>query len=414
MNRTRQFTISKQVVWDAYLKVKKNGGVAGVDNQSIAEFEKNLKKNLYKIWNRMSSGSYFPPPVLTVEIPKKNGGKRKLGLSTIGDRIAQVVAKTYIEGSMEPHFHPNSYGYRPNKSALQAIGVVRQRSWDYDWVIDLDIRRFFDSIDHKLLMKAVRKHTDVKWALLYIERWLEAPEVSKEGKTKERKEGTPQGGIISPLLANLFLHYAFDMWITKEYPQVKFERYADDIVIHCRTEHEAQELLKTIKQRLAECKLEVHPDKTKIVYCKDDNRTMDYPNISYDFLGYTFRPRLVKTKKGRFFVGMNPAVSKQAVKKMRETVRSSNLKSLTFISLKDIARMLNPIIRGWINYYGAYARYALMDILDYINQAIVKWFRKKFSKLLRHKKRACKVLKRMMKQDESLFAHWKVLNATAG
>ncbi len=414
MKKSKQFTISKEVVWDAYLRVKANNGAAGADRQSIADFGKNLKKNLYKIWNRMSSGSYFPPPVLLVEIPKKDGGRRKLGLSTVGDRIAQMVAKMYTETSIEPFFHPDSYGYRPKKSALQAIGVARKRTWKYDWVIDLDIRNFFDSIDHELLMKAVRKHTDEKWILLYIERWLKAPEVDKSGVMRERTKGIPQGGVISPLLANLFLHYGFDMWISRRYPQVKFERYADDIVIHCRTESEAQKLLMMIKQRLAESKLEVHPNKIKIVYCKDSNRWREYPNISYDFLGYTFRPRLCKNKNGQWFVGMSPVVSNQAIKKMQNAVRSWNLKSLVHLPLKDIARMLNPIIRGWINYYGAYSGFALVRVLDYINQAIVKWLRKKFGKLTRHKKRAFKVLRKMMNQDRKLFVHWEVLNVTAG
>ena len=409
MNKTKPFTISFEVVCEAYRKVKANNGAAGVDRQSIEDFERNLQKNLYKIWNRLSSGSYFPPPVKKVEIPKKDGGKRKLGIPTVEDRIAQMVAKMYFESSVEPIFHPDSYGYRPKKSALQAIGVARQRNWKYDWVIDMDIQKFFDSIDHELMMKAVKKHTNEKWILLYIERWLKAPEVGRDGKPKERTSGTPQGGVISPLLANLFLHYAFDMWISKEYPQVKFERYADDIIIHCRMESEAQMLLRVIKQRLADCKLELHPEKTKIVYCKDSNRKEEYHNISYDFLGYTFRPRLCRNRQGEFFVSMSPGPSKQSVKKMQTTIRNWKLGSLVHFPLEDIAKELNPIIRGWINYYGVYAKPVLYKLLEHINEHIARWLQRKYGKLAKHKTRAHKILKKMMRQNRKLFVHWEVL-----
>ena len=230
----KPFVISKRVVFAAWEKVKANGGAAGVDEQSIADFERDLKGNLYRIWNRMSSGSYFPPPVRAVEIPKAGGvGVRVLGVPTVSDRIAQTVVRLYLEPVVEPLFHPDSYGYRPGRSALDAVGVCRERCWSSDWVIDLDIRAFFDSLDHDLVLRAVAKHTDLAWVLLYVRRWLQAPLQTRDGTLVTRDRGTPQGSAISPLLANLFLHYAFDRWLTREFPSVAFERYADDAVIHC-------------------------------------------------------------------------------------------------------------------------------------------------------------------------------------
>ena len=316
MDTAKSYCISKKIVWEAYERVKANKGAAGVDEESIEEFEKNLKDNLYKLWNRMSSGSYFPPPVRIVEIPKGDGKMRKLGIPTVSDRIAQMVVKLYLEPGIDPHFHPDSYGYRPGKSAIAAVGVARERCWRQDYVIDLDIKGFFDNLDHELVMKAVRKHTDSKWMLLYIERWLKAPAQDGEGKLIHRTTGTPQGGVISPLLANLFLHYAFDEWMKRNYPQNPFERYADDAVVHCKTEAEANELRKVIEERLANCKLELHPEKTKIVYCKDDDRRKRYPNEKFDFLGYTFRARRSKNRRGKHFINFTPAVSNKAKRKM--------------------------------------------------------------------------------------------------
>jgi RNA-directed DNA polymerase len=287
MSKAKPFCISKQEVWEAYKRVKANKGAAGVDEQSIAGFEKRLKRNLYKIWNRMSSGSYFPPPVRTVKIPKANGGERKLGIPTVSDRIAQMVVKSRLEPEVDPLFHPDSYGYRPGKSALDAVGQARQRCWRHDWIVDLDIKGFFDNIDQNLLMRAVKKHAKEKWVVLYIERWLQAPIQEEDGQLIQRGRGTPQGGVASPLLANLFLHYAFDRWIAATYPHVRFERYADDAIVHCRTEVEAQQVRAAIAARFEECRLELHPEKTKIVYCKDDDRRRTYPNEKFDFLGYS-------------------------------------------------------------------------------------------------------------------------------
>ena len=309
MDKTKSYGISKKVVLEAYQKVKANKGAAGIDDESLAAFEANLKNNLYKIWNRMSSGSYFPLAVKGVEIPKKSGGKRLLGIPTVSDRVAQMVVKIYFESKVEPYFHPDSYGYRPGKSALDAIAITRQRSWRYDWVLEIDIKGLFDNIDHELLMKAVRQHTDNAWNILYIQRWLKAPFQMPDGTVKERDKGTPQGGVISPVLANLFLHYAFDKWMDREHPEKPFARYADDAVVHCKSKEDAEELRSRLEQRLAECKLELHPTKTRIVYCKDANRKGNYPENTFDFLGYTFRPRGARNKLGMLFAGYLPAIS---------------------------------------------------------------------------------------------------------
>ena len=302
MSEAKPFCISKKEVWEAYKRVKANKGAAGVDEQTIEDFEKKLKKNLYKIGNRMSSGSYLPPPVRTVKIPKPNGGERKLGIPTVADRSAQQVVKSRMEPELDRQFHVDSYGYRPGKSALDAVGQARERCWRYAWVLDLDIQGFFDNIDQNLLMRAVRKHAKDRWIVLYTERWLKAPVQEEDGRLVPREKGTPQGGVISPLLANLFLHYGLDRWLQANYPKVVFERFADDAIVHCRTEGEALAMRKAIAERLQNCGLELHPEKTKIVYCKDDDRRRTYPNEKFDFLGYTFRPRRSKNRKGKHFI----------------------------------------------------------------------------------------------------------------
>jgi RNA-directed DNA polymerase len=352
VSQAKPFTISKQLVWEAYKRVKANQGAAGVDSESVEQFERKLKDNLYKIWNRMSSGTYFPPPVRTVAIPKKDGGERMLGIPTVSDRIAQTVVSKYLEPLVEPYFHPDSYGYRPKKSALQAVEVARERCWRFDWIIDLDIRGFFDNLDHALIMRAVAKYTDCRWVLLYIERWLKAPAQLKDGTLQARAKGTPQGGVISPLLANIFLHLAFDDWMRKTHPAVPFERFADDVIAHCASEGQAQVVKRSIEARLKRCKLEPHPDKTKIVYCKDDDRRGTYPHEKFDFLGYTFRPRRSKNRWGKYFINFSPAVSNQAATKMRQTMRRWRLHLRSDKALDDLARMWNPVLRGWINYYG--------------------------------------------------------------
>jgi RNA-directed DNA polymerase len=406
MDKAKPFSISKQVVWEAYQKVKANQGAAGVDEESIQDFEKDLKNNLYKIWNRMSSGTYFPPPVLRVETPKSGGGVRMLGIPSVSDRIAQMVATRYLEPVLEPHFHPDSYGYRPGKSAHDALEVTRRRCWSHNWVIDLDIKGFFDNIDHELLIRAVQKHTDSKWILLYVERWIKAPAQTADGTLIRREKGTPQGGVISPLLANLFLHYALDVWLRKNHPQDPFERYADDAIVHCSTEAEAKALQAAITARLAECRLELNPEKTKIVYCKDSNRRRDYDNVSFDFLGYTFRPRLAMNRSGQGFVSFSPAISKKAAKRLRHTMRGWGLHRRSDLSLEDLRRLINPIVRGWINYYGRYYRTVLRAVLWPLHRTLIRWVTRKY-KTRRGRRRATRWLHRVAKRCPALFAHWQ-------
>lgn len=403
----KPFNIPKRLVWEAYQQVKANGGAAGVDGQMIEDFEQGLKGNLYKIWNRMSSGSYFPPPVKLVEIPKDSGGLRPLGIPTVSDRIAQTVVKLMLEPILEPHFHSDSFGYRQAKSALDAVARAKQRCWQFKWVIDLDIKGFFDNLDHELVLKAVRHHTDSPWQILYIKRWLSAPVMDKDKVLQKRHKGTPQGGVISPLLSNLFLHYAFDLWIGRTYPGIVFERYADDIVVHTRTREEAELILPAIAQRLKECKLELHPEKTKVVLCKQWNRPEDWPHIEFDFLGYSFRPREAVNRRNERFTGFLPAVSKKAMKRMRMEVRSWHLCSWSHRDVQAIADEINPIIRGWISYYGRYYRTELDKLLAYINTAIARWACRKFKRFHGRLKQARNWLARLAKRDPTLFCHWE-------
>jgi len=414
--RAKPFVISKQVVWDAFQRVKANHGAAGVDAQSVEAFEQDLKNNLYKVWNRMSSGTYFPPPVRAVAIPKKDGGERILGIPTVADRVAQMVVKTYLEPLVEPSFHEDSYAYRPGKSALDAVDTARKRCWRYDWVDDLDVRGFFDNLDHDLALRAVRKYTDSRWMLLYIERWLKAPAQRADGTLVARTKGTPQGGVISPLLANIFLHLAFDDWMRQAHPGTPFERYADDVVVHCRTEKQAQAVKASIEARLKQCKLELHPEKTKIVYCKDDDRRGTYPNQSFDFLGYTFRPRRSKNRWGKCFINFSPAVSNKAAKKMRQTMRRWRLHLRSDKSLEDLARMWNPVLRGWIQYYGRFYKSALNSVFRHLNRTLARWAGRKFKKLRRHRRRAEHWLGRVARREPRLFVHWHLLGLkpTAG
>ena len=409
MDRAKPFDIPKRDVWEAYKRVKANQGAAGVDGQTIEDFEVDLGNNLYKLWNRMSSGSYFPPPVRRVDIPKGDGRTRPLGIPTVSDRIAQMVVKRYLEPLVEPYFHQDSYGYRPGKSALDAVGMARQRCWRRDWVLDLDIKAFFDSIDSNLLMRAVRKHTDCAWVLLYIERWLKAPVQMADGSLIIRERGTPQGGVISPLLANLFLHYGFDIWMRRNHPDIPFERYADDAICHCQSGAQAEELQVSLERRFSECGLTLHPEKTKVVYCKDDDRREDYPEQKFDFLGYTFRPRLSRRRRGTFGVSFSPAASDKALKEIRQTVRSWTLHERSDKSLDDLAGMFNAIIRGWINYYGAYYKSALYPTLRHIDQILARWAHRKFKSLRRHRRRSRHWLDRIARRQPRLFAHWGLL-----
>jgi group II intron reverse transcriptase/maturase len=414
MDKAKPFCISRWEVWEAYKEVKANHGAAGVDGQTIAEFEKDLKNNLYKLWNRMSSGSYFPPPVRRVDIPKGDGRTRPLGIPTVADRIAQMVVKRYLEPKVEPKFHPDSYGYRPGKSAIDAVGRTRERCWRYDWVLDLDIKGFFDSIDHELMMRAVKSNADCPWVLLYIERWLKAPVQMQDGTLVDREKGTPQGGVISPLLANLFLHYTFDMWMKRNHPDIPFERYADDIVCHCTTEEQAQNLRQELERRLNECGLELHPAKTKIVYCKDDDRNGNYPNEKFDFLGYTFRARLSKNRWGKFFVNFSPALSQKAANEFREKLRNWNLHRRSDLSLDDLAERLNPVLRGWTNYFRRFYKMAMYPVLRHVDMILVRWATRKYKRLRGHQKRAYYWLQGIARRQSGLFAHWSYLWAAAG
>jgi len=409
MELAKPFPISKQQVWDAYKRVKANQGAAGVDEQTIAEFEGDLSNNLYKLWNRMASGSYQAPPVKRVEIPKSNGGMRPLGIPTVSDRIAQMVVKQVVEPELERHFHNDSYGYRPGKSAHEAVGRARERCWKYDWVLDIDIKGFFDNIPHDLLMRALRHHVREKWVLLYVERWLKAPVQMPDGSVEERSKGTPQGGVISPLLANLFLHYAFDKWMERNYPSTPFERYADDGICHCKTKEEAERLKDTLETRFKECGLELNKEKTKIVYCHDSDRKGEYPETSFDFLGYTFRPRRSKNRWGKFFINFSPAMSNKAGKAIREEIRSWNLCRRSDKALEDLAKMFNAKIRGWINYYGAYYKSQMYPTLRQIDRKLVLWATRKYKKLRGHKRRASHMMVRIAKQQRELFAHWSLL-----
>ena len=410
MGKAKPFIISKREVWGAYKRVKSNRGAAGVDRQSIDEFDRNLENNLYKLWNRMSSGSYFPPPVLRVEIPKVDGRMRPLGIPTVADRIAQMVVKRHLEPELEKHFHPDSYGYRPGKSAIDAVGVTRKRCWEYDWVLDMDIKGFFDSIDHDLLMQALQKHTDCRWILLYIWRWLKAPVQLPDGSREERRRGTPQGSVISPLLANLFLHYGFDLWMQRNYPSIPFERYADDVICHFKSEAQAKWLLGMIGRRMAECKLELNLEKTKIVYCKDGRRKRDYPNVRFDFLGFSFQPRSVKGPSGNLFVGFTPAVSNKAAKAMRDVMRSWQIHLHSGKSIEDLSRMYNPIIRGWVNYYSRFYRSKLHQAFNPFNLMLAKWAMRKYKRFKGHQRRASRWLLMIRKREPYLFAHWEMVH----
>ena len=411
----KPFAISKRLVWEAWRRVKANRGAGGVDGESIEEFESDLRGNLYKLWNRMSSGSYMPPPVRAVEIPKKGGrGVRVLGVPTVADRIAQTVAYLYLEPEVEPVFHSDSYGYRPGRSAHDALVTCRQRCWRYDWVLDLDLKSFFDSLDHSLVLKAVAHHTNVRWILLYVERWLKAPLQLEDGTLKRRDRGSPQGSAISPVLANIFLHYALDLWLGREFPDVPFERYADDEIVHCRTKQQAEIVRDAIIERLAQVGLELNLDKTRIVYCKDSDRTGSHEHEQFDFLGYTFRPRLARSKTGKKFVSFLPAVSEGAAKGMRRTIKRWRLHLRSGSTLADLAQEINSTVRGWINYYGRFYRTELIQTLKLINEYLMRWAVRKYKRLRGHPTRAARFLTAVAERDRSLFAHWRLVRPTAG
>jgi RNA-directed DNA polymerase len=404
---TKPFTISKALVWAAFKQVKANGGGTGVDGEFFEKFEKSLGGNLYKLWNRMGSGSYFPPPVKAVPIPKKSGGTRMLGVPTVADRVAQTVVKMVLEPVLEPVFDDNSFGYRPGRSALDAVALVRRRCWKYDWVVEFDIKGLFDNIDHELLLRAVRKHCNTPWVLLYVERWLKAPMEMENGQRIARERGTPQGGVVSPVLANLFLHYAIDAWLRREMPSVQLCRYADDGVVHCKSEMQARLVLRRLGERLRECGLELHPEKTRIVYCADVNRRGSYPMIQFTFLGYTFRPRKAVDKYGRVYVNFSPGVSRDALKAMRQKVRSWHLQLKSDKELEDLSNMYGPVLRGWANYFGRFYPSALNPLWRQVNGYLVRWMQQKYKRLARRVTRAAKALGRLAATAPNSFVHWK-------
>jgi RNA-directed DNA polymerase len=407
-NETKSIPISRQMDWEAYQKVRSNRGSAGVDAISMQEFDTNRSKHLYKLWNRMASGSYFPPPVKEVEIPKKDGSVGKLGIPTISDRVGQMVNKMFIEPRLETVFSPNSYGYRPHKNAHQALAKVRENCWKQNWIIDLDIKGFFDNIDHNKLMLAVEKHIPENWVKFYIKRWLEALVFTVSGDLIQKQgKGTPQGGVISPLLANLFLHYAFDKWLENTDKSVQFSRYADDVIIHCKSEAHAERILNLVHQRMESVGLELHPQKTKIVYCRDHRRKGKFPVVKFDFLGYSFQPRTAfSKKKGGLFLGYDCAISISSRKRIADKLEELNVNKLSFKSIVGVAQYLNPMIRGWVHYYGKFKMNELIKVFRLLSQRLVWWARRRYKRYKTSVRKAYKWLTTVRKQFPTLFYHW--------
>ncbi len=402
---TKSLPVTYDMVWIAYLQVKENRGSAGVDKESLTDFEADLAANLYKIWNRLASGSYFPPPVKTVLIDKKSGGKRPLGIPTVGDRIAQTVIKQYIEAKIDSLFFTNSYGYRPCKSAHEAIASCEKNCKLYNWVIDLDIRNFFETINHDILIELMWHYTQEKWIVMYIQRWLQADIQQPDGSIQSRMQGTPQGGVISPLLANVYLHHVFDQWMICNNQHQLFERYADDIVVHCRSKAEAERLLVTIKVRLEDYQLEVHPDKTRLIYCKDYRRKEKHKTNSFTFLGFGFEPRMryiraAKKMTMRYF----PSISKDAKTSIRRSMRKVLIPRWIDVDLEEFARRLNSKIRGWIQYYTKFDKWAISPVFIYLNTLIMKYLKNKYR--IRTKDKVYKKFVELLTQQPKLFVHW--------
>lgn len=392
----------------AYQKVRKGGKAVGIDQESWADFDKEPERNLYVIWNRLASGSYHPQPVREVEIPKKDGSKRKLGIPTLRDRIAQQVVKDYMEKRIDKLFHENSYGYRPLKSAHQAIEQVRQNTFGFDWVLDMDISKFFDEVDHDLTLKAVSHVMEEKWVLMYVERWLKMP-VQKQDGTVEPKQGkgTPQGGVISPLLANLYLHFAMDKWLSNHYPTVRFVRYADDVVIHCSTHQQAEQVKEALINRLAEVKLKVNESKTHIAYCKDYRRKESHEKVKFEFLGFSYQPRARKSKRdGKNFMAFTAEISPTNKKRIIQTIRELGAWRDTRVEIQSIAAQLNAKLRGWINYYGLYSKRSLRIALVKVEERLIKWLRKKHKAGTRKARAKLKVIRR---ENPELFYHWRIV-----
>ena len=394
------------MVWEAYKQVRRNGGGAGVDKESIEQFDADLSKNLYKIWNRMSSGSYFPPAVRTVLIPKKQGGNRPLGIPTVSDRIAQTVVKQHVEPELDKKFHNSSFGYRSGRNAHQAVKQCEEHCRQYAWVIDVDIKGFFDNIDHEVAMGLLEMHTQEKWVLMYMERWLKASVEQADGSFLKRERGTPQGGVVSPLLANLYLHHAFDQWMEEEYKTNPFERYADDIIVHCQKREEAEQLLASIRERMRQFKLELHPEKTKIVYCKDYRRKERHENRSFTFLGFSLQPRTIASQRGGRFLVFRAAIGEQAKSSMRQAMADVVQPSRYKHSIVWMAEKLNAKLRGWLNYYGAFMKWETLNVLQYLNGLLVRWIRNVYK--LYGKRKAYGKLRAIQREVPNLFYHWQV------
>lgn len=405
---TKTQPITKEQVWDAYCQVRKNGDSGGVDKLTLKDYEAVKSKELYKVWNRMASGSYFPSPVRRMEIPKEGGKTRKLGIPTVNDRVAQMVVRHYLEPRLERIFHKHSFGYRPGRNAHMAVKQVKAECWKKSWVIDLDIEGFFDNLDHELLMRALRRHVEESWVLLYVERWLKAPIDLGEGRLKYPEKGSPQGGVISPLLSNLFLHYAFDRWMEINYPSITFERYADDIIVHCETIKQAEWLLVQIGKRLQSCNLQLHPEKTKIAYCKQSGRGASYERVTFDFLGFTFKPKKARKRTGELFLGFGPVISVRSVTRITAELKHLGLHRRTRHELTTLAEILDPKLRGWFNYYGRIDKWTFSLVMFKLNERLIKWACKRFKRFKRSTLRARKWLVGVYNDFPNLFYHWQL------
>lgn len=399
------YSISKGLVYAAWQQVKASNGAAGADGVSIRAFESNLDNELYKLWNRMSSGSYMAPAVKRVEIAKPDGKTRPLGIPTVGDRVAQAVVKMTLEAEWDHKFHPSSFGYRPGRCAHQAVEAAKRNCWKYEWTIDLDIKGFFDNLNHEHLMAFVARATGNPWCKLYIGRWIKAGIVMPDGEMRKPEKGTPQGGVISPLLANLYLHMVFDGWMQKYFPRNPFERYADDVIIHCHSRKEAEAVLKFIDQRMQHFGLTLHPEKTRIVRCSRYTKPGAFPE-SFDFLGFTFRRRTARRRDGKLFPGFSPAISNKAKQAVLTTIGAWGMSQRTALTILELSKVLNPQVRGWFNYYGAFYPSAMTGIGKAIDFQLSKWVRWKYSRRCAYYRQAASWLAPIRKTRAHLFAHW--------